>query len=115
MGAAEEGERLVVEALQAELMRLTPAAARSAKRAASTAVGVGLERDLDVVGARPPMRARGLDHRFDRRRLHQRRRAAAEEDRGQRRPGSSARFMARSASSASRHASWSTATRGHGC
>ena len=92
VGAAEEGEAGVVEALQAEADAVDAGAGEVGEARGLGAVGIGLERDLDVVGG-APMVARGGDDRFDRRGRHQRRRAAAEEDRGQAVVGEEGGFM----------------------
>ena len=92
VGAAEEGEAGVVEALQAEADAVDPGAGEVGEVGGLGAVGVGLERDLDVVGG-APMVSRGGDDGFDGGRRHQRRGAAAEEDRGQAVVGEERRFM----------------------
>ena len=111
MGAAEEGERLVVEALQAEREAIDPGGAKVGEAGGLDRIGIGFERDLDVArrapngaiaasitastvagsisdGVPPPKK---IEVSF--------------------RPGSSRASCARSASSASRHSSWSMLAR----
>ena len=78
--AAERLQRRIVERLHAERKAVDARRAIAAKALRLGAAGIGFERDLGVGGDRPESRDR-LEHRRDRRRLHQRRRAAAEEDR----------------------------------
>ena len=82
MGAAEEAERLIVKALQAERQAVHPGRSKVGEPRRLDRVGIGFEGDLDVLG-RAPM----LTDRFDQGRhgrgLHQRRSPAAEKDRGQ--------------------------------
>ena len=111
MGAAEEGERLVVEALQAERQAVDARRGEVGEARRLDRVGIGLERDLDVVGAAPNGAAAASITAAT---------VAGSISDGvpppkkievSRRPGSSRASCARSASSASRHASWSMLAR----
>ena len=113
MGAAEEGERFVVETLQTEREAVDAGRREVGEARRLDRIGVGFERDLDVLGRRPMPRAASI-------------RAATvagsisdgvpppKKIEVRVRPGSSRASWARSASSASRHASWSI-SRGRGC
>ncbi len=81
MRSAKKAQSPVVERLEAERH---PVHARRGKVREARRLdrgGVRLERDLDLL-RQSPMTVRRLDQRRHRRRLHQRRGAAAEEDRG---------------------------------
>ena len=107
MRAPEEAKRLVVEALQAERQAVDAGRRQIGEARGLDRIGIGLERDLDVVGGRPvrgsgsrsPLRrSRDPSTRAYRRRRRSRsavgRAASAPRARGRR-------------ASASRHASWS--------
>ena len=81
VGAAQEGERFIVEALQAETDPIDPGAGKIGETGGLGAVGIGFQGDFDVGGC-PPMIARGGDDRLHCLRRHQRGRAPTEEDRG---------------------------------
>ena len=81
MDAAERLQRGIVERLHAERQAIDAGGAIAAKTLRLDASRIGFERDLRVGRNRPQPRDR-LEHRGDGRWLHQRRRAAAEEDRG---------------------------------
>src|SRR5438874_9359551 len=53
MRAAEEGELLIVEALQAEREAVDSGCREIGEARRFDGVGIGFERDLDVVGCRP--------------------------------------------------------------
>ena len=79
MDAAERLQRGIVERLHAERQAIDAGGAIAAKALRLDAARIGLERDLRVGRDRPQARDR-IEHRGDRLRLHQRWRAAAEED-----------------------------------
>ena len=81
MQAPELGQRRVVERLHAERYAIDAGGAVAAETRRLDAGRIGFERHLDV-GRDAPMPRDGIEHGGDRRRLHQRGRAAAEEDRG---------------------------------
>src|SRR5688500_2938996 len=67
MRAAEEGELLVVEALQPEAQAIDSGRGEVCEAPGLDAVGIGLERDLEVVRSAPVAGGR-RDQRLDRRR-----------------------------------------------
>ena len=75
----ERRKRRIVERLHAERHAIDPGRAKAAKALRLDAGRVGFERDLDVGGDRP-VSCDGVEDRADGRGLHQRGRAAAEED-----------------------------------
>src|SRR5690606_36938976 len=81
--AAEKGERRVVERLHAERDAVDPGCAKRAEALRLARGRVGLEGDLEI-GRRGKASGGTLDHRRDRLWRHERRGAAAEEDRAQR-------------------------------
>ncbi len=76
----------IVERLHAERDAIDAGGAIAAEALSLDAGGVGFERDLDI-GIDRPGPADRIEDRADRLRLHQRRRAAAEEDARHRAPG----------------------------
>ena len=76
---AELLQRRIVERLHAERHAVDAGRAIAAKARRLDAGGIGFERDLDV-GRDGPVLADGVEDRADGLGLHQRRRAAAEED-----------------------------------
>ncbi len=82
MDAAQPAQIVVVERLHPERDPVDPGIAIARKAAGLDGAGVGLQRDLDVIG-KGPVGAGGLDHRRDGLRRHQARGASAEEDRVQ--------------------------------
>ena len=57
MGAAEEGQRLVVEALQAEADAVDAGAGEIGEARRLGAVGIGFQRDFEIVGDAANVRA----------------------------------------------------------
>ncbi len=79
--APERLQRLVVERLHAEREAIDARRAIAAEALRLGTAGIGFERHLRFGRDRPETGDR-IEHRFDGRRLHQRRRAATKEDRG---------------------------------
>ena len=79
--SAERLQRGIVQRLHAERDAVDAGGAIAAKARRLDAGGVGLQRHLDI-GRDAPMLADRIEDRADGLRLHQRRRAAAEKDRG---------------------------------
>ena len=80
--AAQRGEGLVVERLHPQRQAVHAGAGEGVEPRRLGVGGIGLQCDLQIVGWGPQI-AGGVDHARRRRRIHQGRRAAAEEDRGQ--------------------------------
>ena len=81
MDAPERLQRGVVERLHAERDAVDAGGAIAAETLRLDAAGIGLQRDLGIGRDVPQSRDR-IEHRADRAGLHQRGRAAAEEDAG---------------------------------
>src|SRR5690349_17864474 len=92
MRPAEEGKRLVVEALKAERQAVDAGVGEIGETAGLDRIWVCLERDLDF-GSRFPVADRRVDYSLDGAWTHQRRRSAAEKDRGQRGARQEPRFV----------------------
>ena len=80
MHAAEFGQHAIVERLHAERHPIDAGGAVAAKARRLDTGRIGFERDLGV-RRDPPLPGDRIEHARDRRRLHQRRSAAAEKDR----------------------------------
>ncbi len=86
MQAPERAKRMIVKRLHAERHAVDAGSAVAAKARGFDAGRIGFEGDFGV-GRDMPVPRHRIEHRGDGRRLHQRRRAAAEEDRGDRAAG----------------------------
>src|SRR5690242_1090241 len=92
MRSAEEAKGPVVETLQPERQAIHAGASEIGEARRLYRIRIGLKRDLDIARRGPVRGCRG-DDRFGRCRLHQRRRASAEEDRSELSPGKQPRLM----------------------
>jgi hypothetical protein len=92
MGTPQEGQRPIFERLQAERHAVDPGGRQIAETRGFHRVRVRFKRDLYVVG-KAPMSFRRLDQRGGDMGRHQRRRAAAKEDRTERSPAGFFRLM----------------------